>query len=234
MGRHRRAKRARKQKKQPYTLPDGGGRGGRGGKGGNGRNNNGCKKVFAPSEVETDPHRISQRQKQIDYGKNTEGYARYIKLVPRDQRSHDHGEHPRTPNVRQKMAKRSFQGLVRAWRRALHRWDPKEQEEEDTPTTAAPVPPPPPPPVVPSVSGHDSYSHPSPDGGAAAADVDMSASASISVAAPASPVDGIALAVAALDQSTLDAFGLSRAELREAARDDPELLHLLRSQMADD
>ena len=32
---------------------------------------------------ETDDHRISQRQKQIDYGKNTLGYERYTECIPR-------------------------------------------------------------------------------------------------------------------------------------------------------
>ena len=32
---------------------------------------------------ETDPHRIAQRQKQVDYGKNTLGYQRYTEEIPR-------------------------------------------------------------------------------------------------------------------------------------------------------
>ena len=32
---------------------------------------------------ETDPHRLQQRQKQVDYGKNTLGYDRYLQLVPK-------------------------------------------------------------------------------------------------------------------------------------------------------
>ena len=33
--------------------------------------------------METDPHRLVQRQKQIDFGKNTVGYENYTKDVPR-------------------------------------------------------------------------------------------------------------------------------------------------------
>lgn len=32
---------------------------------------------------EDDVHRLKQRQKQIDYGKNTVGYTRYIQMVPK-------------------------------------------------------------------------------------------------------------------------------------------------------
>ncbi len=34
-------------------------------------------------EEEADPKRLMQRQKQIDFGKNTKGYERYIQAVPK-------------------------------------------------------------------------------------------------------------------------------------------------------
>lgn len=78
-------------------------------------------KELSPSEIETDPHRLSQRQKQITYGYRTLGYLRYRLLVPRDKRRK---EHPRTPRKEQVCSKRSWDGQVKKWRRELHKWDP--------------------------------------------------------------------------------------------------------------
>ena len=56
---------------------------------------------------ETDEHRVAQRQKQIDYGKNTLLYDAFVAAVPRDARL---PRHPMTPLVTQKCSKRSFVG----------------------------------------------------------------------------------------------------------------------------
>jgi hypothetical protein len=37
----------------------------------------------AALELETDPLRLAQRQKQIAFGKNTEAYRNYVQLVPK-------------------------------------------------------------------------------------------------------------------------------------------------------
>jgi len=76
---------------------------------------------LSPSQMEKDPHRLSQRQKQITYGYRTLGYLRYRLLVPRDKRRK---EHPRTPRKEQICSKRSWDGQVKKWRRELHKWDP--------------------------------------------------------------------------------------------------------------
>ena len=35
------------------------------------------------NQMETDPHRLVQRQKQIDFGKNTVGYENYLRAIPK-------------------------------------------------------------------------------------------------------------------------------------------------------
>eukprot|EP00981_Chlorochromonas_danica_P004529 scaffold912_cov187-Ochromonas_danica.AAC.7 len=70
----------------------------------------------------TDPHKIEQRVKQIQFGKNTLGYDHYISAVPKEKRGHP-AIHPRTPNPYEDMPKRQFDGTVKAWRRSLHKWD---------------------------------------------------------------------------------------------------------------
>lgn len=38
---------------------------------------------YAPHESEMDPHRIAQRMKQVEFGKNSAGYQAYLDAVPR-------------------------------------------------------------------------------------------------------------------------------------------------------
>jgi len=73
-------------------------------------------------ERETDPKRLSQRQKQIKIGKDSEIYKKYIQLVPKSKRRR-RGRipiDPCTPDIHQKCSKRSFDGQVKAWKRQLH------------------------------------------------------------------------------------------------------------------
>jgi hypothetical protein len=77
---------------------------------------------FASLEV-TDPHRLSQRQKQVDLGKNTLGYQNYAEKIPRQVRQRFNPIHPLTPDIKDGCSKRCFDGKIKAWRRALHFWD---------------------------------------------------------------------------------------------------------------
>jgi hypothetical protein len=82
--------------------------------------------------VETDIHRLAQRQKMIDYGKNTLAYANYIKNVPRPKRQANQSlaRCPVTPRKEQITSKRGFDGQVRVWRRLLHEyWNPNDGKE---------------------------------------------------------------------------------------------------------
>lgn len=77
------------------------------------------------SQWETDPHRLAQRQRQIDLGKNTVGYHNYVEQVPKPLRARGH---PRTPDIKSG-SRRAFLGRIRVWRKELHRWDVQPGEE---------------------------------------------------------------------------------------------------------
>lgn len=81
---------------------------------------------------ETDPRKLEQRQKQIDYGKNTRAYQRYLQEVPRRERDPQLSltNHPRTPDIQRECSKRAFDGVVKVWRRQLHLWDDDQPMEE--------------------------------------------------------------------------------------------------------
>ncbi|KAL7714564.1 Histone RNA hairpin-binding protein RNA-binding domain-containing protein [Entamoeba marina] len=71
-------------------------------------------------KVESDPKRLESRSKQVSYGKATDGYAKYTELVPISERRRCD---PKTPDVHQSCSKRSWDGQIRKWRRALHAFD---------------------------------------------------------------------------------------------------------------
>jgi len=79
------------------------------------------------TKEESDPHRLESRTKQVTYGKVTDGYKNYVKFVPVERRMR--GD-PKTPDIHQTCSKRSWDGQVRKWRRALHAFDEITDESQ--------------------------------------------------------------------------------------------------------
>jgi len=70
--------------------------------------------------------RIQQRRRMIAMGKNTVGYDEYSQQVPKHKRRPRCMKHPMTPDHTLDIPTKRWQGLVRAWRRALHQYDPED------------------------------------------------------------------------------------------------------------
>ncbi|CAF4934290.1 unnamed protein product [Pieris macdunnoughi] len=71
-------------------------------------------------EIEMDPSVLQRRQKQIDFGKNTVGYQNYLSKVSISDRAK---EDPKTPDKYSKYSRRSWDMLIKIWRKKLHEYD---------------------------------------------------------------------------------------------------------------
>eukprot|EP00535_Pseudo-nitzschia_heimii_P006296 CAMPEP_0197188980 /NCGR_PEP_ID=MMETSP1423-20130617/18909_1 /TAXON_ID=476441 /ORGANISM="Pseudo-nitzschia heimii, Strain UNC1101" /LENGTH=295 /DNA_ID=CAMNT_0042640983 /DNA_START=372 /DNA_END=1259 /DNA_ORIENTATION=+ len=80
----------------------------------------------------THAHKIQQRRKAIAKGKNTIGYDRYSRSVPKEKRQKRSMITPSTPDHTLDIPNKKWNGLVRSWRVALHRYDPVDLQQSFT------------------------------------------------------------------------------------------------------
>lgn len=84
--------------------------------------------------LETDLDVIARRKKQIGYGKNTKAYTKYLETVPKKSRVK--GVHPMTPDKYKKLSRRSFDALVKRWKRDIATWGPDEYGQAHSSTSS--------------------------------------------------------------------------------------------------
>ena len=78
-----------------------------------------------PDDIEEDPAVLERREKQIRYGKSTADYDTYLKVVPRQQRE---WHMPRTPEKHRKYSRRKWDGLIKAWKKSIHKYGGQPQD----------------------------------------------------------------------------------------------------------
>ena len=74
-------------------------------------------KAVSDSEWEA---RFQQRERQVEIGKATSGYKAYVSQVPKERRSQND---PSTPDARERISKRQFDGKLHKWRQSLHSFE---------------------------------------------------------------------------------------------------------------
>eukprot|EP00929_Paragymnodinium_shiwhaense_P041987 TRINITY_DN21806_c0_g1_i1.p1 TRINITY_DN21806_c0_g1~~TRINITY_DN21806_c0_g1_i1.p1 ORF type:complete len:317 (-),score=35.05 TRINITY_DN21806_c0_g1_i1:243-1193(-) len=72
--------------------------------------------------------RVAARQRQVDIGKARPEYARYLHLVPKEQRR---PSRPNTPDPRAAVSKRMFDRQLSEWRRELHKYEDPDKPSPD-------------------------------------------------------------------------------------------------------
>jgi len=88
-----------------------------------------CNILTVPKLDPCDPiqaHRMQQRKRMIEKGKNTVGYDEYIRRVSKSQRKPRSLKYPTTPDHTDDIPNKRWLGLVRVWRKSLHQFDPPE------------------------------------------------------------------------------------------------------------
>ncbi|OGV26409.1 MAG: hypothetical protein A3F18_03595 [Legionellales bacterium RIFCSPHIGHO2_12_FULL_37_14] len=81
-------------------------------------------KIYSLPPNEEEARRIEQREKQVNFGRVTQGYKNYYANKVMDNLDKfPELSRPKTPNKYLEISKRSMDAVFRAWRVELHKWD---------------------------------------------------------------------------------------------------------------